>query len=432
VAAPRFSVVVPTRDRADTLRVALATCLDQDFDDYEVIVFDNASGPATRAVVDEAASPRIAYHRSETPLAMSDSWERAVGHARGDYVTVVGDDDALMPFALRELSGLIDRYGRPKAVHWDRAVYGWPTIKPETEANFLMLPLTRTVRSVPSRDQLARAARYEVNAATLPMIYTSVIRSDVIARHRQLVGRVFPTVYPDTYSGFAFAFLADPYLSVGVPMGVAGLSANSNGVATFFHGDQSPIAREFRELNREAGLRHHPTVPPLNLDPIHTDDSFQHARDRLFPGDEELVLDRRRMVERYLAAVPDEGAEERSKARTAIRDSLRDRPDLVEWFDREAPDPPPGPPYRLRPPLGLIDGPILVVDTSRFAISDVAEAARLASDILSLGPGEITYAVPAESTPALPPPSVVARVRQLGPRGTLVAFARRVRRVAGA
>ena len=33
---PRFSVVIPTRDRAETLRVTLATCLDQDFDDYEI------------------------------------------------------------------------------------------------------------------------------------------------------------------------------------------------------------------------------------------------------------------------------------------------------------------------------------------------------------------------------------------------------------
>ena len=35
--SPRFSVVVPTRDRASTLAYTLRTCLEQEFDDYEVV-----------------------------------------------------------------------------------------------------------------------------------------------------------------------------------------------------------------------------------------------------------------------------------------------------------------------------------------------------------------------------------------------------------
>ena len=66
-----FSVVIPTRERAETLRYCLRTCLDQEFDDYEVIVSDNHSSPATRAVVDEAGSAKVRYFRTPAPLAMS-------------------------------------------------------------------------------------------------------------------------------------------------------------------------------------------------------------------------------------------------------------------------------------------------------------------------------------------------------------------------
>ncbi len=82
MSAPRFSVVIPTRERADTLRFALRTCLDQAFDDYEVIVSDNFSSPATRGVVDEAAAPKVRYVRTPEPVAMSTNWEFAVAHAR--------------------------------------------------------------------------------------------------------------------------------------------------------------------------------------------------------------------------------------------------------------------------------------------------------------------------------------------------------------
>lgn len=102
LATPRFSIVVPTRNRPETLRHSLATCLDQDFDDYEILVSDN-SDPAAAAQVAEivavAASSRIRYLPPERPLAMSANWERGLSQVRGEYVTVLGDDDGLMPYA---------------------------------------------------------------------------------------------------------------------------------------------------------------------------------------------------------------------------------------------------------------------------------------------------------------------------------------------
>src|SRR5262249_18302130 len=56
VSKPLFSVVIPTRERAETLTYALRTCLEQDFDDYEVVVCDNCSSPATRAVIQASGS----------------------------------------------------------------------------------------------------------------------------------------------------------------------------------------------------------------------------------------------------------------------------------------------------------------------------------------------------------------------------------------
>ena len=48
----KFTVVVPTRERCETLGATLQSCLDQDHPDLEVIVSDNASLDDTRAVVE--------------------------------------------------------------------------------------------------------------------------------------------------------------------------------------------------------------------------------------------------------------------------------------------------------------------------------------------------------------------------------------------
>jgi hypothetical protein len=396
VSRPLFSVVIPTRDRADVLRYCLRTCLAQHaFDDYEVVVSDNAGPPATRQAVEECRSPRLAYVRSDRPLSMSDSWELAVSRARGRYVTVLGDDDGLMPFALPELARLIDRHDRPPAIHWFAGLYTWPTIAVPEEANFLRLPTDRSCSVLSGREMLARASRYEIGPEHLPMIYRSVIRADLIERHREMAGgRVFPTLYPDVYSGYAFAYLAARYVSVGLPMSVAGLSGKSNGVATLMRTDANPIAKEFERLHKEAGLTRHPTVPAMELLPVNPDDSFQHARDLFFANDHRLQLDRKKAAQRYLAAIPDRDPQARARARAAIRASLADTPDLLPWFD-ELPDPPPCPPYRCRPAAMGFDGWGLTLDTTRFGVTDMAGAVRLACDVLGLEPGaEVRYDLP--------------------------------------
>ncbi len=58
---------------------------------------------------------------------MTDSLEFAVGHARGEYVTIIGDDDGYLPHALAEMDVLLDSVDT-KALRWDSVLYNWPDI----------------------------------------------------------------------------------------------------------------------------------------------------------------------------------------------------------------------------------------------------------------------------------------------------------------
>ena len=107
---PRFSVVVPTRHRPHTLRHALATIVNQNHDSFEIVVADNASGPETRALVEQMADPRVVYLRSDVPLTMSANWERALAACRGEWITFIGDDNGLMPEALAECDAVISAH----------------------------------------------------------------------------------------------------------------------------------------------------------------------------------------------------------------------------------------------------------------------------------------------------------------------------------
>jgi glycosyltransferase involved in cell wall biosynthesis len=54
----RFSLVIPTLRRVDTLEHTLATLLAQDYDDMEIVVQNNGNDPATRELVESTRDAR--------------------------------------------------------------------------------------------------------------------------------------------------------------------------------------------------------------------------------------------------------------------------------------------------------------------------------------------------------------------------------------
>lgn len=102
-ARPRFSVLIPTRDRPAYVRNALESVLEQSFTDFEVIVCDNYKNRSCQAEVEAFGDARVRYVKPPQPLAMHDNWEFAIDQARGDYVLVVIDKTLLRLNALEHL-----------------------------------------------------------------------------------------------------------------------------------------------------------------------------------------------------------------------------------------------------------------------------------------------------------------------------------------
>jgi len=100
---PLFSVVIPTYNRADLLRYALQSALEQTFDDYEIIVSNNCSTDNTRQVVADLDSNRVCYLKPEKHMNAADHWDFAARHARGKYIMILGDDDCMTPNMLAAL-----------------------------------------------------------------------------------------------------------------------------------------------------------------------------------------------------------------------------------------------------------------------------------------------------------------------------------------
>jgi glycosyltransferase involved in cell wall biosynthesis len=107
---PLVTAVVTTRDRADLLPRAIDSVLAQTYPCIEVIVVDDGSHDRTRRVVDGYQSnPRVKYLRHATSRGGSAARNTGIGHAGGNYVAFLDDDDTWEP----------DKTVRQLAVHAD-------------------------------------------------------------------------------------------------------------------------------------------------------------------------------------------------------------------------------------------------------------------------------------------------------------------------
>jgi len=329
---PRFSIVIPTRQRARTLEVAIKTCLAQSFDDYEIVVADNASDAETKSVVDRLASEKIRYHRSETPLAMSANWEVGVSLAAGEYITVIGDDDGLLLHSLTHADRLISA-NNLSVLHWPWVFYNWPDYAGPDWPNRLSIPLPCPGTIAHTRTLIREVVSGRAHYSELPMLYNSFVRKDILSRIRSSCGRIFSAMSPDIYSGFAVAMSVDAFATTGYPLGIAGRHAASNGEACLHGVGPNNVMSEFYQLNSDAGLFWHTNVPPIrwSLSAV-VADSFQTARDAMRWHDIACVIDRgqlaRRIAEDLLAA-PSLDADVLGRALSLLEQAMPDQIALI-------------------------------------------------------------------------------------------------------
>ena len=117
VSAPKVSVCIPTYNRAQFIGEAIQSVLDQSCQDFEIIVYDDASTDETEAVVRGIADPRIRYFRQPQQVGISRNRNSCLAVARGEYIGWLDSDDIYLPHMLAEQSAVLDAHPSVGLVH---------------------------------------------------------------------------------------------------------------------------------------------------------------------------------------------------------------------------------------------------------------------------------------------------------------------------
>lgn len=106
------SVCIPVYNGAGFIRRALDYCINQTYENVEIVVADDASTDGTAAIVLEYAKKdrRVRYFRNEKNLGLGRNFLRSFELASGDFVQHLGCDDWLDEDYVEKKMALFEKY----------------------------------------------------------------------------------------------------------------------------------------------------------------------------------------------------------------------------------------------------------------------------------------------------------------------------------
>ncbi|TYT62007.1 glycosyltransferase family 2 protein [Natrialba swarupiae] len=116
-----ISVIIPSYNSASLLPRAIDSVLNQTYDDFELIVVDDASDDHTEQVVSAYDDDRIEYIKHDVNRGGSAARNTGIRRSNGKYIAFLDADDEWLPEKLeRQLDELESRPDEYVAVHCDR------------------------------------------------------------------------------------------------------------------------------------------------------------------------------------------------------------------------------------------------------------------------------------------------------------------------
>lgn len=94
---PYFSVIMPTKNRAHLISESIKSIIDQNFQDWELIVIDDHSSDQTELVINDFNNPKIKYFKLTTRTGPGAARDFGINKSSGEIIVLADSDDYNLP-----------------------------------------------------------------------------------------------------------------------------------------------------------------------------------------------------------------------------------------------------------------------------------------------------------------------------------------------
>jgi glycosyltransferase involved in cell wall biosynthesis len=113
----RIDIIIPTYNRADYLKMAIDSVLNQTYKNYTLYVIDNCSTDNTAKLMETYTSSQLTYIKNKTNLGFIGNLNKALQTGSSDLFQIFHDDDILEPDFLDCAVTFFDKFNDTAFVH---------------------------------------------------------------------------------------------------------------------------------------------------------------------------------------------------------------------------------------------------------------------------------------------------------------------------
>ena len=105
---PKVSVIIPSYNHEKYVAEAIQSVLDQTYQDFEIVVTDDASTDATADIVSKFSDKRIKLFRFDKNCGASVAANNCIANSSGEYIAMLSSDDVFYPDKLAKQVDFLD------------------------------------------------------------------------------------------------------------------------------------------------------------------------------------------------------------------------------------------------------------------------------------------------------------------------------------
>ena len=233
---PILSIVVPTKNRYYYLQFLAQYFHTIVSNKIELIIQDNSDMGTNENFVNflnKINDQRISYSYCGENLTIDKNCDLAIKKAKGEYVTMIGDDDIFSKHIVKYVEKF--KVENVDAILPIKSAYIWPDVNPRFYKNKLSglysvndFKLKKT--SIDIKKELEDVLNFGgVKILNLPRIYHGIIRRDILEKIYIETNSYFPGPSPDMANAVAICKYIDKYEMIDVPLIISGHSKTSGG-----------------------------------------------------------------------------------------------------------------------------------------------------------------------------------------------------------
>lgn len=230
-----LSIIIPTKNRYDTLSVIVDTLLRFDTDELEIVVQDNSADNSSFSdyLNKHNGNSRFKYFYNSEKLSVIENSDLAVINSTGEYVCFIGDDDGVLPYIINvvkwmKINGIEILKGSKPTYLWP----GMPTTSTSGDKNGVLIDKKYSYKTIKKDNAIALNYSLKKGGTSmelLPCLYHGIVARITLNKIFNKTKTFFPGPSPDMANATAITLVAEGYTFVDFPIVISGKSVNSTG-----------------------------------------------------------------------------------------------------------------------------------------------------------------------------------------------------------